>query len=101
VLVATFTDTKELGTVTTRVLPRNQAEPGCHVAPILEIASVADSSNNRRRYLRSHAFDPGDPLRQGARSKGFIDPAVKYRNAAVDFPQEVKELCDGSASADR
>jgi len=43
-----------------------------------------------------HALDPGDSLSQGTRSKGFIDPAVKYREASVDLPQEVKELCDGT-----
>jgi hypothetical protein len=98
VLIATFADPKELGTVTTGVLPRNEAEPGRHMAPILEITPVADGSDNSRGYLRPHALDPGDPLSQGARPKGFIDPAVEYRNAAVDFPQEVKELCNRRAS---
>jgi len=101
VLVATFADPKELRTITTGVLPRNEAEPGGHVTPILEIATVADRSDNSRGYLRPHAFNSGDLLGEGACSKGFIDPAVEHRDAAVDFSQEVKELCDGRASADR
>jgi hypothetical protein len=101
VLVATFADPKELGTITTGVLPRNKAKPRRHVTPVLEIAPVADGSDDSRGYLRSHALDPGDSLSQGARSKDFIDPAVEYRDTAVDLPQEVKELGDGRASADR
>jgi len=101
VLVTTLADPKELRAITTGVLPRYEAKPGRHVPPILEVAPIPDGSDDSRGYLRSHALDLGNPLSKGARSEGFVDPAIEYRNSAVDLPQEVKELCDGRASADR
>jgi len=101
VLVTTLADPKELRAITTGVLPRDEAKPGRHVPPILEVAPIPDGSDDSRGYLRSHALDLGNPLSKGARSEGFVNPAIEYRNSAVDLPQEVKELCDGDASADR
>jgi hypothetical protein len=101
VLITTLADPKELRAITTRVLPRYEARPGRHVPPILEVAPIPDGSDDSCGYLRSHALDFGNPLSEGARSEGFVDPAIEHRNSAVDLPQEVKELCDGRTSADR
>jgi hypothetical protein len=101
VLVTTLADPKELRVITTGVLPRYEAKPGRHVSPILEVAPIPDGSDDSRGYLRSHTVDLGNPLSEGARSEGFVNPAIEYRDSAVDLPQEVKELCDGRASAGR
>ena len=73
VLVTTLADPKELRAITTGVLPRYEAKPGRHVPPILEVAPISDGGDDSRGYLRSHTFDLGDPLSEGARSEGLVD----------------------------
>src|ERR1700733_9527577 len=57
VYVAALTDAEELGLAAGRVLTRHDAEPSCELSTLAKGGSVADGSDDGRRY---HWADAGD-----------------------------------------
>jgi len=100
-LIAALADAEQLSAVIARVLPGDEAEPGSHVTPILELATIADGGNHRCGDLWSRPFNPGNPLRQRTCPECLIDASVEYSASTVNFSEQVKQLRDRLACADR
>src|SRR5579863_6394245 len=88
VLAAALGDTHHHFAIATRMLAWYQPQPGCEVAAVLEVGSVADCRYHRGCCLRSYSADLANPLANVAGLEDRGDLAIKGFDAFVDLQHE-------------
>lgn len=69
--------------ITTRVLPGNEAQPSREVSSIFKLSAITNSSEYRSRSFRPYPFDVSDPLSCFGLFKNSFYFFIKVSNSGI------------------
>src|SRR6185295_13677781 len=101
VIVAAFGDTTQSRLTARRMLLRCQAQPGCELAAVLEIARVAQRGNHSKRGDGSHARYGHDALGCLILIGQMFEFDVVGGDALVDLAQMREQVIDSTPGQQR
>jgi hypothetical protein len=91
-LAPAFRDTHQYLAIAARKLSGNKPDPGGEMTTVLELRSVVDGGDDRRRGFGTDALDLGDSLAGFIAVEYGIDLLIKRSYPPIQIPEEIVKL---------